>query len=52
MTYLDFTNKDFYIVAKNLLLSKGKRVELVKFGYLCRPGENDNRVGFLASASI
>ena len=52
MTYLDFTSKDFYIAAKNLLLNKGKKVELVKGDYLCHMGEKDNRVGFLTSGSI
>ena len=52
MTYLDFTNKDFYIAAKNLLLSKGKKVELVKGDFLCHAGEKDNRVGLLTSGSI
>lgn len=52
MTYLDFTNKDFYIAAKNLLLSKGEKVELAKGDYLCHMGEKDNRVGLLTSGSI
>ena len=52
MTYLDFTSKDFYIAAKDLLLSKGKKVELVKGDYLCHVGEKDSRVGLLTSGSI
>ena len=52
MTYLDFTSKDFYIAAKNLLLSKGKKVELVKGDYLCHVGEKDSKVGLLTSGSI
>ena len=52
MTYLDFTSKDFYIAARNLLLSKGKKVELVKGDYLCQVGEKVNKVGLLTSGSI
>ena len=52
MTYLDFTTKDFYITAKDLLLSKGEKVELSKGDYLCHMGEKDNRVGLLTSGSI
>lgn len=52
MTFLDFTNKDFYIVAKQLLLSKGKKIELAKGDFLCRIGDMGNRVGLLTSGSI
>ena len=52
MTYLDFTNKDFYVAARSLLLDKGKRVELVKGDFLCHMGEKDNKVGLLTSGSI
>lgn len=52
MTYLDFTSKDFYLAAKDLLLSKGKKVELIKGDCLCRMGEKDNKVGLLSSGSI
>lgn len=52
MTYLDFTSKDFYIAAKDLLLSKGKKVELVKGDYLCRIGERPVQFGLLASGSL
>lgn len=52
MTFPDFTNKDFYIAAKQLLLSKGKKVELAKGDFLCHIGDVDNRVGLLTSGSI
>ncbi len=34
------------------MLSKGKKVELVKGDYLCQVGEKDNKMGLLASGSI
>lgn len=52
MTYLDFTSKDFYIAAKEVLLSKGSRVELAKGEYLCQVGEKDNKVGLLTNGAI
>ena len=52
MTYLDFTTKEFYISAKDLLLSKGEQVELSKGNYLCHMGEKSNKMGLLTSGSI
>ncbi len=52
MTYLDFTKKDFYVTAKSLLLSKGRKVELAKGDFLCHKGENGSKVGLLTSGSI
>ena len=52
MTYLDYSNTDFYIVVKKILLNKGRRVILNKGDYLCRIGERCLTLGMLTSGSL
>lgn len=52
MTYLDYTDSDFYIAIKQLLLEHGKKVELNRGEYLCHTGEITSKLGLLASGSL
>ena len=52
MTYLDFTEKDFYITIKHLLLNKGTMTEIKKGDFLCHIGERTNKLGLLSSGSL
>lgn len=52
MTYLDYTDSDFYIAIKQLLLEHGKKVELSRGEYLCHTGEITSKLGLLASGSL
>ncbi|MBR5087273.1 MAG: Crp/Fnr family transcriptional regulator [Muribaculaceae bacterium] len=52
MTYLDITDRHFYSVSREILLDKGKRLELVKGDYLCRQGEKSAQIGLLVSGSL
>lgn len=52
MTYLDYTESDFYIAIKQLLIERGKKVELCRGENLCYAGEITSKLGFLASGSL
>ena len=52
MTYLDYTDSDFYIAIKQLLLERGKKVELNKGEFLCQAGEMTSKLGLLVSGSL
>ena len=52
MTYLDYTDSDFYIAIKQLLLEHGKKVELSRGDFLCQAGEITSKLGLLASGSL
>ena len=52
MTYLDFTEKEFYSVVKQLLLDKGKRVDLNRGERLCHFGERTSMIGVVANGAL
>lgn len=52
MTYLDYTDSDFYITIKQLLLERGKKVELGRGDFLCQAGEMASCLGLLVSGSL
>lgn len=52
MTYLDYSESDFYIAIKQLLIERGKKVELCKGETLCYAGEITSKLGFLANGSL
>ncbi len=52
MAFFDITNCDFYIVIKQLLLTKGKRVDLNRGDYVCRMGEKTSKFGVVVSGAL
>lgn len=52
MTYLDYTDSDFYIAIKHLLLEHGKKVELSRDDFLCHAGDISSKLGILVSGTL
>lgn len=52
MTYLDYTDNDFYITIKQLLLGKGEKTELCRGDFLCQVGDNARMLGILVSGAL
>lgn len=52
MTYLDYTDNNFYITLKQLLLNEGKKVELDKGDLLCQAGSMATKLGMLVSGTL
>ncbi len=52
MTYLDYTDRDFYLAIKQLLLGTGRKVELGRDNYLCQAGDITTTLGILVSGTL
>lgn len=52
MTYLDYTDNDYYLLIKQLLLVKGKKTELCRGDFLCHAGDNASKLGILVSGAL
>ena len=52
MTYLDYTDSDFYIAIKQLLLERGKKLELSRDNFLCHAGDISTKLGILVSGTL
>lgn len=52
MTYLDYSDSDFYIAIKHLLLERGRKVELSRGDFLCHQGEMTSKLGLLVSGAL
>lgn len=52
MTYLDYSDSDFYIAIKQLLLENGRKVELNRGDFLCHQGEMTSNLGLLVSGAL
>ncbi len=52
MTYIDYSDSDFYSKIKQLLLERGKKVELGRGYVLCQAGEMTSGIGLLVSGAL
>ena len=52
MTYLNYTDKNFYLVIKQLLLNNGKKMELGRGDFLCQTGDITSKLGILVSGML
>ncbi|MBR5638204.1 MAG: Crp/Fnr family transcriptional regulator [Muribaculaceae bacterium] len=52
MTYLNYTDTDFYLAIKQLLLDNGKKVELSRGDLLCQAGDIATKLGLLVCGTL